>query len=323
MLMDLFAASLPEGWGRRLHFHAFMREAHALLHRWRNEEAAEQAARGRRPRATPPPSIRRARTHDPMPRLARALADGHRVLCLDELDIQDIGDAMIVARLFDSLLALGVVVVMTSNRPPEDLYADGLQREKLLPFIALLRQRLTVLAVDGARDFRRDRLLGEPVYHIGTGEEADAWLSARLDALAEAEGGATPAPDVVMVHGRRVPVRAATRRLGRFAFDDLCHRPLGSHDYLAIAERFEVVLLSDIPSLGPKNADAARRFVVLIDTLYDMGRVLVCTAAAAPEALYRSGRGTFEFERTVSRLLEMQSRPYLERAPRATPPQGE
>ncbi|MBK1666127.1 cell division protein ZapE [Rhodospirillum rubrum] len=294
MLMDLFHGCLPEGRGRRLHFHGFMREAHATLHGWRSQAQGRASEGG-----------------DPIPRLARALTQGRAVLCLDEMDIQDIGDAMIVGRLFKEINDLGVVVVTTSNRAPDDLYKHGLQREKFLPFIALIKQRLGLVELAGPRDYRLDRMKGMTVYFTPTGAAADDWLGRCLTRLA---GEETPAPEVVTVHGRAVAVRAATRQVGCFSFADLCAKPLGSHDYLAIAERFDTVLISDIPRLGPRNADEARRFVVLIDALYDHKTALICSAEAPPQGLYDDGPGAFEFQRTVSRLMEMQSEAYLAQA---------
>ncbi|WP_041795616.1 cell division protein ZapE [Pararhodospirillum photometricum] len=292
MMMDLFQASLPLGMGRRLHFHEFMREAHAHLHRWR----------------TQPPQRAKGDSGDPIPRLAEALTEGRRVLCLDEMDIQDIGDAMIVGRLFEAITARGVVVVTTSNRHPDDLYRHGLQREKFLPFIALIKERLDVMELASARDYRLDRMKGMTVYMTPPGPAADAWLARCLARLA---GDAPVAPRTLEVDGRQVKVRAATDAVARFTFADLCAQPLGSHDYLAIAETFDVVVVSDIPSLGPHNRDEARRFVVLIDALYDHRTALICSAAAPPQALYPDGEGAFEFQRTVSRLMEMQSETYL------------
>ncbi|MCF8480681.1 MAG: AFG1 family ATPase [Rhodospirillum sp.] len=295
MLMDLFHSCLAPGVGRRLHFHEFMREAHALLHQWRSGGGKGAAGVG----------------GDPIPRLARTMTEGNRVLCLDEMDIQDIADAMIVGRLFREIVDLGVVVVTTSNRHPDDLYKHGLQREKFLPFIALMKEKARVVELASAKDYRLDRMKGMTVYVIPTGAEADAWLDRCLSRLA---GEETPAPAVVEVHGRSVPVRAATALVGCFTFADLCAQPLGSHDYLAIAERFETVMISGIPVLGPHNKNEARRFVVLIDALYDHRAALICSADAAPEVLYPEGEGAFEFQRTVSRLMEMQSEEYLAQA---------
>jgi cell division protein ZapE len=291
MLMDLFHSCLAPGVGRRLHFHEFMREAHALLHQWRSGGGKGDGA------------------GDPIPRLARTMTEGNRVLCLDEMDIQDIADAMIMGRLFREIVDLGVVVVTTSNRHPDDLYKHGLQREKFLPFIALMKDKARVVELASAKDYRLDRMKGMTVYVTPTGEAADAWLDRCMARLAGAE---KPAPAVVEVHGRSVPVRAATTLMGRFTFADLCAQPLGSHDYLAIAERFETVMISGIPVLGPHNKNEARRFVVLIDALYDHRTALICSADAAPEVLYPVGEGAFEFQRTVSRLMEMQSEEYLE-----------
>jgi cell division protein ZapE len=300
MIMDLFHSCLTPGVGRRLHFHEFMREAHGLLHQWRSGGAIKTVAKGADPSGG-----------DPIPRLAQAMCGGIRVLCLDEMEIQDIADAMIVGRLFGAIVDLGVAVVTTSNRHPDDLYKHGLQREKFLPFIALMKEKTTVLELVSAKDYRLDRMKGMTVYVTPTGAEADEWLDRCLTRLA---GDETPAPTTVEVHGRAVPVRQATALVGRFTFADLCAQPLGSHDYLAIAERFDTVMISGIPILGPHNKNEARRFVVLIDALYDHRTALICSADAPPEGLYPTGEGAFEFQRTVSRLMEMQSEEYLVQA---------
>ncbi len=298
MLMDLFHQCLPAGTGHRVHFHELMREAHTLLHTWRSEASAND------PRS-------KGQLGDPMPRLARALTHDARVLCLDEMEIRDIADAMIVGRLFAEITELGVVVVTTSNRAPDDLYKDGLQREKFLPFIAMIKERMKVHPLDSDRDYRLGRMKGMTVYFTPTGAEADAWLDRCLERIAGTE---TPAPTTLTVNGRTVPVAQATSLAARFTFPDLCEKPLGSHDYLALAEKFDTIILSDIPCLGPKNRDAARRFVLLIDSLYDHRTALICSADAPPQDLYPEGDGAFEFQRTVSRLMEMQSEEYLKQA---------
>ncbi|WP_197974902.1 cell division protein ZapE [Phaeovibrio sulfidiphilus] len=292
MMMDLFHSSLPSHMSRRLHFHMLMREAHTTLHEWRVRGDGRGAG-------------------DPIPDLARALTRGKRVLCLDEMDIQDIGDAMIVGRLFDAICGLGVVVVTTSNRPPDELYRHGLQREKFLPFIALMKSRMQTVAIDSPVDHRLDNLRGMTVYLDANAPGTDA----RLDEFMGLLSGGVPAfPTEVHVNGRTVPVPLAAGPVARFTFTDLCRTALGSHDYLALAERFDVIVVSDIPILEPRNRDEARRFVVLVDALYENGTALVCSAAAMPTALYAEGDGAFEFQRTVSRLLEMQTEGYLERA---------
>jgi len=292
MLMDLLHASVPLDRKRRAHFHELMREVHETLHRWRRE--GHEGA-------------------DPLVRLADRMAMDVSLLCLDEMEVRDIADAMIVARLFERLLDNGVVVVTTSNRPPRDLYKDGLQREKFLPFITLLETRLDVLELDAARDYRLGRLEGRPVYHHPLGPDSDAALEEIFRALLD---GAPETPDAVEVHGRVIPVPRAGNGAAWFTFDDLCGRPLGVADYLEIATLYDVVLVSGIPVLGPEDRDRARRFVLLIDALYDHRTALICSADAPPQDLYRAGDGAFEFDRTVSRLIEMQASDYLGRAHR-------
>ncbi|MBB4267185.1 cell division protein ZapE [Roseospira visakhapatnamensis] len=289
MLMDLLVDTVPIARKRRQHFHVLMREVHETLHRWRQD--------GREGR-------------DPLVRLADGIAAEVTLLCLDEMEVKDIADAMIVARLFERLMDAGVVVVTTSNRIPADLYKDGLQREKFVPFIRMLEARLEVLELDAERDYRLDRLEGHRVYHHPLGPDSRAALEAIFRALLD---GTPEAPETVEVHGRRIPVPRAGNGVAWFSFDGLCGRPLGAADYLEIASLYDTVLLSDIPLLTPADRDRARRFVVLVDALYEHRTALVCSAAGPAEALYQAGDGRFEFDRTVSRLMEMRAADYLGR----------
>ncbi|MQX35456.1 cell division protein ZapE [Roseospira navarrensis] len=289
MLMDLLHGSAPVDRKRRVHFHALMREIHETLHAWRRE--------GREGR-------------DPLVHLADGIADRVTLLCLDEMEVRDIADAMIVARLFGRLLDRGVVVVTTSNRHPSDLYKDGLQREKFLPFIDLLEERLEILELDADQDYRLGRLAGRTVYHTPLGPAADAALEETFRLLLD---GAPETADTVTVQGRAVPVPRAGNGVAWFAFDDLCGRALGANDYLEIASLFDTVILSGIPQLGPADRDRARRLVLLVDALYEHRTALICSAAAPPTDLYPEGEGRFEFDRTVSRLIEMQAEDYLGR----------
>jgi cell division protein ZapE len=217
---------------------------------------------------------------------------------------------MIVARLFARLVEAGVVVVATSNRRPADLYKDGLQREKFLPFIDLLEARLDVLELDAAQDYRSGRLQGRAVYHHPLGPDSEAALADIFRALLD---GVPEAPERVTVHGRTLAVPRAGNGVAWFSFDELCGRPLGAADYLEIASLYDTVLVSGIPQMTPADRDRARRFVVLVDALYEHRTALVCSADAPPEALYQAGDGRFEFDRTVSRLVEMQAVDYLGR----------
>ncbi len=285
MLMDLFFATSAVPAKRRVHFHAFMQEVHDRLHK-----------------------LRESAPGDPLHVLAQEIAQDATLLCFDELQITDIADAMIIGRLFEALLGLGTVVVATSNRAPDELYKDGLQRERFLPFIEMLKNELDVLELDNGRDYRLSRLIGRPVYYAPN----DAAASRALEEIfTELTDGTRPEPMVIEVKKRLVKVPRHALQAAWFSFADLCEEALGAVDYLAIAERFESIIIADIPILTPEKRDAARRFNTLIDTLYEAKTHLIVSAAAAPEALYPAGDGSFEFERTVSRLMEMQSSDYL------------
>lgn len=289
MLMDLFYEYTNAPGKRRVHFHEFMRDIHASIHAWR-----KAGAKG----------------DDPIPALVRQLADNAWLLCLDELQITDIADAMIVGRLFQHLLDNGVVVVLTSNRPPQDLYKDGLQRERFLPFIDLLAKRLDLLELNSERDYRLGRKRGLQVYHAPLGAAAESELDKAFARLTE---GTVARPDQIMVNGRVLDIPKAAMGVARFSFKELCGRPLGASDYLELASQYHTLVLSGVPLLSPDNKDEARRFVTLVDALYEHKVTLVCSAAAPPESLYPSGIGAFEFQRTVSRLMEMQAEDYVTR----------
>ena len=291
MLMDLFFESAPVAIKQRVHFHAFMAQVHDRLHAWRQRTKGSKA--------------------DPLPELAAELAEEAWLLCFDEFHVVNIADAMILARLFTGLFDRGVVMVATSNFPPDRLYEGGLQRDRFLPFIELLKLRLDVLELDGQMDYRLARLREMAVYHQPLDTAAEAALAAAFARLTE---GATVAADSLEIKGRTLEVPAAARGVARFDFEALCERPLGAEDYLALARRYHTLVLAGVPVLGPERRDAARRFMVLIDALYEQRANLVVSAEAPPEALYTEGTGAFEFQRTVSRLNEMQSKDYVEAA---------
>jgi cell division protein ZapE len=279
MLMDLFFASAPVERKRRVHFHAFMQEIQERLHAWRRDPANKDRA-------------------DPLPDIAEALAGETWLLCFDEFHVVNIADAMILGRLFETLFARGVVVVATSNWPPDRLYEGGLQRERFLPFIALVKQRLDVLELDSGVDYRLQRLKDITAYHAPLGPRAEAALD---KAFAELTEGAEAGPDSLHYKGRVIEVPLAARGVARFSFADLCERPLGPGDYLAIAGLYHTVVLSGVPGLSAEKRNEARRFMTLIDALYEHRVKLVVSAAAPPERLYPSGDGAVEFQRTVSR----------------------
>jgi cell division protein ZapE len=289
MLMDLFFENTAVAGKRRVHFHEFMRDVHAAIHAWR-----QAGAKG----------------DDPIPTLVRDLAANAWLLCLDELQITDIADAMIVGRLFQGLLEEGVVVVITSNRAPKDLYKDGLQRERFVPFIHLIEKQMDLLQLDSERDYRLGRKKGLQVYHAPLGAAAEAQLDAAFARLTE---GAVPRPDELTVHGRKLVVPMAAVGVARFTFEQLCGAALGASDYLELATLYHTLILSGIPLLSPDNKDKARRFVTLVDALYEHKVTLICSAEAPPETLYPTGIGAFEFQRTVSRLMEMQAEDYITR----------
>lgn len=288
MLMDLLYQTVPIKTKDRVHFHAFMRDIHAEIHRLRQLPGDDVG--------------------DPIPGMADGIADNTTLLCLDELEVRDIADAMIVSRLFQRLFERGVVVVATSNRHPNDLYKDGLQREKFLPFIELIKTKLDVLALESLQDYRLGRLMGSPVYHTPLGPAAEAALDG---AWARLTDDAPLKPDHILVQGRRVAVPAAAHQVARFTFADLCEKALGPTDYLAIAAQFSTIIMSGIPQMTEEKKDAARRFVTLVDALYEHRTVLICSAGASPTELYAGREGGFEFQRTASRLIEMQAVDYI------------
>ncbi|MCH2065592.1 MAG: AFG1 family ATPase [Shimia sp.] len=278
MLMDLFVDSLNVP-VRRVHFHAFMQEIHEAMHKARSEGV-----------------------EDTVQPVAKAVAASVRVLAFDEMQITDITDAMIVGRLFEQLFEAGVVIVTTSNRIPDDLYKNGLNRQLFLPFIALIKEQMRVWEMVSPTDYRQNRLAGNQVYFVQAGSEARAQIRAIWDDLT---GGAAE-PLVLTVKGREVTLPAYRNGIGRASFFDLCGKMLGPGDYLAVANAVKVLILEDIPTLSRNNFNEAKRFVTLIDALYEAKVRLICSAAAEPEMLYLEGEGIFEFERTASRLREMQ-----------------
>ena len=283
MLMDLFFAAADVPRKQRIHFHRFMQNVHMRFHAFKRAH----------------PEI-----EDPIPPLADSIASEAALLCFDEFQVNDIADAMILGRLFQALFERGVVVVATSNIPPDELFKGQPGRDAFLPFIELLMQKLDVLALDAGRDFRRSRLRGIRTWLVPADARADRALDA---AFAELTGGAAPGPETLVVMGRKLTVPIAAEGVARFDFDALCATALGPGDYLALATHFHTLILDAIPKLSPANYDVARRFITLIDTLYDHRVKLVASAAAMPDQLYQQGENARMFERTASRLDEMQS----------------
>jgi cell division protein ZapE len=293
MLMDLFFRYVPAQRKRRVHFHDFMADVHQRVHEWR--QASKQG---------------QARGTDPIAAVAEALADEAWVLCFDEFTVNDIADAMILGRLFAALWERGVVVVATSNVDPQELYKDGLNRALFLPFIAELQRRMDVLRLEARTDYRLEKLSGAPVYHVPADAAARAALDAAWNRLT---GDAQPHPATIMAKSRSIEAPAAAAGIARFGFQDLCDKPLGAADYLLIAREFHTLIIDHIPVMDVSRRNEAKRFIILIDVLYENHVKLVASADAEPDQLYAGaeGREAFEFARTASRLIEMQSESYL------------
>ncbi len=304
MLMDLFFAHAPLRLKRRVHFHAFMLETHAAINAWRKLDAKERAERA----ALLKLKARGAALDDPMPPVGRLIAREARLLCFDELEVRDIADAMILGRLFSVLFAQGVIVVATSNHAPERLYEQGLNRQLFLPFVALLKEQLDVLCLDGSVDYRLERSKQLEVYHVPLGGDADRAMDAAWRALTGRDGGERR---VIEMQGRSLVVPQAIGGIARFSFAELCARPLGAADYLALAREFHTLLIDRVPRMGPERRNEARRFATLVDALYEARVKLVASAECPPGLLYPAGDGAFEFKRAVSRLIEMQSTDYM------------
>ena len=292
MLMDMFFDAVEGPRKRRAHFHAFMADVHARLNEWRQARKRGEVA-----------------GEDPIAPVAADLAREASLLCFDEFSVRDIADAMILSRLFTALFAAGVVMVATSNVPPDDLYKDGLNRALFLPFIALIKKRLEMVELNARTDYRLEKLQRAPVYYTPLSPKADAALDAAFLTLT---GHGRGEPTQIELLGRHLDVPQAIDGVARFDFDALCRRPLGAADYLQLAQLFHTLVLDRVPVIAAGERNEAKRFIILIDALYDMRVKLIASAAGEPETLY-SGEGVeaFEFARTASRLFEMRSAEYL------------
>lgn len=291
-LVDLFHQHLNVQRKKRAHFHAFMADVHARIHDWR-----QKAKRGE------------VKGDDPIQPVAEALADEAWVLCFDEFSVTDIADAMILGRLFQALFARGVVIVATSNVEPSRLYEKGLNRSLFLPFIDLIQQRMQVVKLDARTDYRLEKLHGAKVYHVPADETAHAALDKAFSDL----GSGRAAARSFDMGGRDLKVPRASGGVARFSFAELCEQPLGTRDFLTLARNFHTILLEDVPILDLSRRNEAKRFINLIDILYENHVKLIASAAAEPAGLYhaKTGHEIFEFDRTVSRLIEMRSQSYL------------
>jgi cell division protein ZapE len=291
MLMDLFFGCLKINRKRRVHFHEFMIEVHDHLRHERMKEAG-----------------------DPIAPTVAAIADEARCLCFDEMVVNNSADAMILSRLFTGLLDAGVTVVTTSNRAPADLYKDGLNREHFLPFIATVERRLDVIALNGPTDYRMQRMAGVKTWHVPNGPESTSAVREAFFKLTDyppEDAQHVPTAEIDLGGGRMLHVPKSLKGVAVFSFKRLCAEARGASDYLSIARRYHSVFIVGIPKLGPESRNEAARFVTLIDALYEHKVKLIATADAEPADLYAAGDGKFEFERTVSRLMEMQSMSYL------------
>ena len=292
LLMDLFFETSAVRRKRRVHFHEFMADVHERVHVYRQELKNGNSG------------------PDPIHRAAEAIAEEAWLLCFDEFHVTDIADAMILGRLFTRLFELGVVVVATSNLAPSELYRDGLNRALFLPFIALLQKQCEVVRLEARVDFRLEKLTGVPTWYVPDDAKAQSALDEAWRRLAGSHAGAT---HELMVKGHAVRVPQAAMGVARFSFADLCGQPLGASDYLRIAHEFHTIILDHIPAMDYERRNEAKRFIILIDTLYDHAVKLLASAQAQPDDLYRADQGfeVLEFARTASRLIEMRSQAYL------------
>lgn len=293
MLMDLFYENVKIRRKRRVHFHEFMIEVHARLRQEREKEKG-----------------------DPIPQIVSDLAETARLLCFDEMVVNNMADAAIMSRLFSGLIAANVTIVTTSNRVPDDLYKDGLNRALFLPFIDLINEKLSIISLNGPTDYRRERLGNATIWHSPNGEKATQDLKDifyRLTDYSSEDAVHVPSEILQISEGRTLIIPRALKGVAVLSFKKICGEARGAADYLAIARKYHSVIMVGIPKLGPENRNEAARFVTFIDALYEYKVKFLASADATPDALYQEGDGKFEFERTVSRIMEMQSEEYLTR----------
>lgn len=288
LLMDMFYLFSPPVKKRRVHFHAFMAEIHARVHKLRRAKGKGH--------------------ENPVEQVAEEMARKHDLLCLDEFQVTDVADAMILHKFFTTQFAMGVTFILTSNRPPQDLYKGGLQREKFLDFVRLAQERMDIMELAAQQDYRLQQIRSLRNVYLSVSDENEMALK---DAYAALTHQAQADEMVLEVHGRKLTIRECSGGVARFTFRELCGVPLGAADYIAIARQFHTVIISHIPCMSSDNRNEARRFITLIDALYDRYVKLLCTAEAEPDKLYQEGDGSFEFRRTASRLIEMQTENYL------------
>lgn len=304
MLMDLFYKTAPIKRKSRVHFHEFMLDIHARLKAWRQLSPKERLAAGGK-----------MSEDDPIPPIARQIALESTLICFDELQVSDITDAMVLGRLFRQLLDMGVVLVTTSNRVADDLYKGGLNRQLFMPCIEMIKGNLISVSLDGPTDYRLDRLTGLQTFYTPVNEETTTALRKAFFKLTDRnfdDADKVPSGEL-SVMGRTLFVPKAARGVAVFSFKRLCANPLGAADFLMIARHYHTVIMVAIPKLGPEKRNEAKRFVIFIDALYEQGVKFLCSADVPPHELYTGGDGSFEFDRTVSRLMEMQSQDYLAR----------
>ncbi|WDI33006.1 cell division protein ZapE [Hyphococcus flavus] len=299
LLMDIFYNNTCFEKKRRVHFHEFMAEIHERIAAWRASDMGEKKKHRAFNRDSP---------DDPMPPVAHDIAQDALLLCFDEFHVTDIADAMILGRLFTALFENGVVAVATSNRHPDDLYKDGLNRQLFLPFIDLMKSRFDILELKAVHDYRLAKLKQAPVYYQPLGADADNAMDASWKNMIS---GAHEHPETISVKGRTLKAPRAARGAARFDFSALCEQPLGASDYLALIRRYHALYIDRIPTMGADKRNEAKRFSTLVDTIYDAKVKLVCSADGEPDQLYTEGHGAFEFERTASRLMEMRTPDYL------------